>query len=405
MANEVKAAFDTAFRDFVTDGVPASGANKVSKGEVRAAGAAVQTGIDSLDGRVSTVEAETDQIPQIAQDAATAKADAAEAKVTAQAGIKVDKEAVRILVTTNTAPSAMTAGAVLDGVTLAAGNRIGRAYNGTVGDASNGVWVVQASGPAMRAADLDTSDEILRSRFSVTAGSHASEAWAVQNTAAITIGTTPIVIAMTTPANPVAAEVIAARGVAPSLGIRVDEIEVNSEVGLSDVIDRLSQTRVPWGGVDEPDYAYAVRDRNGVAPIAIERQSGRVLINGQPYRLLEMSDAELADSDEPNLVFGIRDANGVVGFGVRKDGSQIGQGTAGSAETLDADDASPVAYTKAYDPGTGAKSTIYLVYGDGERRLTDGTYDAFDPVVRKNSYCKFRHQDGTQWRISLDEAV
>ena len=64
---------------------------------------------------------------------------------------------------------------------------------------------------------LDTSDELLRARFTVSEGSHAGEAWSVQNAAAITVGTTPIVIQMTTPANPISAEVIAARGGRPSL--------------------------------------------------------------------------------------------------------------------------------------------------------------------------------------------
>ncbi len=54
MANEIKTAFDTAFRDYTTDGVPSSGANKVKKREVRAAGEVIQSAVNAAAAGVLT---------------------------------------------------------------------------------------------------------------------------------------------------------------------------------------------------------------------------------------------------------------------------------------------------------------------------------------------------------------
>ena len=189
MANEIRDAFNSVYADG-----PIGNPQQPPKSRIRAeVGGVIQSSIDSLSTRIDEVED------------------------VAQAGIKPDKEAVRVLITTNTAYSAITAGAEIDGVVLAAGDRVGRAYNGAAGNALNGVVVVQASGAAVRAADFDSSDEILRSRFTVSEGTHAGEAWSVQNTSAITVGTTAITIAMTTPSNPTSAEVVGARGGEASL--------------------------------------------------------------------------------------------------------------------------------------------------------------------------------------------
>ena len=71
MANEIKSAIDTAFRDYATDGVPSSGVNKPSKAAIRAAGTVIQTQVDSALNRANhsgplNISAET--TPSIVDD-------------------------------------------------------------------------------------------------------------------------------------------------------------------------------------------------------------------------------------------------------------------------------------------------------------------------------------------------
>lgn len=53
MATEISDAFNTAFRDFVTDGVPSSGKNPVIKAEARAVGPIIQSRIDGYDEAIA----------------------------------------------------------------------------------------------------------------------------------------------------------------------------------------------------------------------------------------------------------------------------------------------------------------------------------------------------------------
>ena len=85
----------------------------------------------------------------------------------------------------------LEAGDVIDGVTLVAGDRV--LVNGQSTGSQNGIYVVQASGAAVRAADFDTAQEIASGDFIfVSAGTtYASTGW-VQTLKPATIGTDPI---------------------------------------------------------------------------------------------------------------------------------------------------------------------------------------------------------------------
>jgi len=85
----------------------------------------------------------------------------------------------------------LEAGDVIDGVTLAAGDRV--LVNGQSTQSQNGIYVVQASGAAVRATDFDTALEIKSGDFVfVSAGStYANTGW-VQTLTPATIGTDPI---------------------------------------------------------------------------------------------------------------------------------------------------------------------------------------------------------------------
>lgn len=100
-------------------------------------------------------------------------------------------EAAKVLVNTNIdIATDLQAGDVIDGVTLALGDRV--LVNGQVSQAENGIYVV-SSGSAVRALDFDTPNEVKSGDFIfVTTGSvYAKTGW-VQTNPTVTIGVSPI---------------------------------------------------------------------------------------------------------------------------------------------------------------------------------------------------------------------
>jgi len=101
-------------------------------------------------------------------------------------------EAAKVLVNTNIdIATDLEAGDVIDGVTLVAGHRV--LVNGQTNQAQNGIYVVQASGAAVRAADFDSPAEVKSGDFIfVSSGTvYANTGW-VQTNSTVTIGTSPI---------------------------------------------------------------------------------------------------------------------------------------------------------------------------------------------------------------------
>lgn len=85
-------------------------------------------------------------------------------------------------------------GQIIDGVTLAAGDRVLVKNQTGVSELENGVYVVQASGPGLRAADFDTSGEMLKgATFYVLDGEeNKRKAFELTTTGPVTVGTTPL---------------------------------------------------------------------------------------------------------------------------------------------------------------------------------------------------------------------
>ena len=101
-------------------------------------------------------------------------------------------EAAKVYVGTNiTIATALEAGDVVDGITLAAGMRV--LVNGQTTQSENGIYVVQASGGPIRATDFDTALEVSSGDFIfVSSGtSYGNTGW-VQTLSPATIGTDAI---------------------------------------------------------------------------------------------------------------------------------------------------------------------------------------------------------------------
>lgn len=177
---------DEIWRDFNTNGVPASGAHKPIKADIR-----------------DTLNAKFDEITDVAIG-----------------GIKW-KDPVRVATTASgTWASAFDNGSTIDGVVIATGNRI-LIKNQTAGE-ENGIYVVQASGAPVRATDADTSDEILRAGVYVEEGTTNGGTQYVTMTSPITLNTTPIVFTKVDDNGDTASEVTAARFGLPSLSFATD---------------------------------------------------------------------------------------------------------------------------------------------------------------------------------------
>jgi hypothetical protein len=107
-------------------------------------------------------------------------------------GLNVHAAAVAATTSNVDLSTALEAGDVVDGVTLVAGNRILVKSQSTT--SQNGVYVVQASGAAVRASDFDTPTEIVPGDFIFVAGGtlYNNTGW-VQTEVVTTVGTSPIV--------------------------------------------------------------------------------------------------------------------------------------------------------------------------------------------------------------------
>ena len=101
-------------------------------------------------------------------------------------------ESARVYVGTNiNLANALEAGDVIDGVTLVAGNRV--LVNGQTTTSQNGIYVVQATGAAVRAVDFDTALEVDSGDFIfVSSGTTFGNTGWVQTLKPATIGTDPI---------------------------------------------------------------------------------------------------------------------------------------------------------------------------------------------------------------------
>jgi hypothetical protein len=123
----------------------------------------------------------------------------------ARSGLDV-KQSVRAATTaTVDLSSELENGDVIDGVTLATGDRV-LVKNNTTGS-QNGIYVVQATGAAVRATDFDSADEVSPGAFVfIEEGTtNADSGWVLTTDGTITLGTTSLAFAQFSGAGQVVA--------------------------------------------------------------------------------------------------------------------------------------------------------------------------------------------------------
>jgi hypothetical protein len=105
------------------------------------------------------------------------------------------KQAVRAATTSNhTLATAYANGQVIDGVTLATGDRVLIKNQTTASE--NGIYIVPASGAPTRATDADSGAELVNATVYVSEGTtNADTQWTCTTNATITVGTTALTFA------------------------------------------------------------------------------------------------------------------------------------------------------------------------------------------------------------------
>jgi hypothetical protein len=166
--------------------------------------------------------------------------DAANKRYVDAAVVGIDwKPSVRVATTAaGYLPNGFTAGTVIDGVTLALGDRILiKNQGGTESPTENGIYTVNESGAPTRATDCDTAAEITASfAVFVEEGTvNADSGWVLTNNGAITVGTSELTFTQFTGLG----QIVAGAGLTKTANtldvIGGDGITVNAD---SVVIDR-----------------------------------------------------------------------------------------------------------------------------------------------------------------------
>lgn len=286
---DIRTSANASFRDYVTDGLPASGANKPIKSAIRAWGGVIED-------RVDDVEA-------IAMAAA--------------AGLNWTSEIIRVRSTGNvTIASELENGDTLNGVTLATGDHVFLGSQTTASE--NGLYTVVAAGAASRATFADSAAELARIAFLVSEGTTgAGERWTLPLAAAdITVGTTTLTFARVGVEVSVSTEVSDARSNRGSLAARLNTIETRvapvfrSTVTSSLLTSTILEAQV-WGAWDYEDFyinveffdfADGVTDKR--AQVNVHNSAGTVIAN--------WSRGAINPAAAPEWVFATRVVNGSV---------------------------------------------------------------------------------------------
>lgn len=158
-----------------------------------------------------------------------------------------------------TLASDLEAGDVIDGVTLAAGNRI--LVKNQAAGSENGIYVVQTSGAPTRSTDADTDVEVTASFavFVEEGTAQADSGWVLTNNGAVTVGTTELVFTQFTGLGQITAgtgltktgNTLNVVGTADRITANADSIDIASTyAGQSTIVTLGTITTGVWNGTD-----------------------------------------------------------------------------------------------------------------------------------------------------------
>jgi hypothetical protein len=195
--------------------------------------------------------------PTDATDAATkAYVDSAAQGIDWKASVRVATTAALYL------GNAVENGSVIDGVTLATGDRVLiKNQGGTESPTENGIYIVQATGSPVRSADADTAAELTASFavFVEEGTANADSGWVLTNNGTITVGTTELAFTQFTGLGQITAgngltktaNTLNVVGTADRITANADSIDIASTyVGQSSIVTVGTITTGVWNGTD-----------------------------------------------------------------------------------------------------------------------------------------------------------
>lgn len=210
------------------------------------------------------------------------------------------KDEVRVATTANGAlATAFANGSVVDGVTLATGNRI--LLKNQTAQAENGIYTVNATGAPTRVTDADSSAELVNAAVFVAEGTQADTAWVQTANAPLTVGTTALTFAQ-----------FGAGGSAITAGnglVGTSTFDVGAGTGISVAADSVA--------IDTAVVVrkYAVAIGNGaLTTIAVTHNLGTRditfnIYNATTFEVVE-TDATVTDANTLTLVFAVAPTSG-----------------------------------------------------------------------------------------------
>lgn len=213
----------------------------------------------------------------------------------ARSGLDV-KQSVRAATTVaGTLASSFENGDVIDGVTLATGDRI--LIKNQSSGSENGIYVVAASGAPTRATDFDTSGEVTPGSFTfVEEGTaNADSGWVLTTDGAITLGTTALTFAQFSGAG----QITAGDGLTKS----ANTLNVVAGTGISVAADSVSidtavvARKYATDLGDGSNTSYTVTHSLGTRDVSVQ-----VYAAGSPYAQVEC-DVEHATTNTVTVKF------------------------------------------------------------------------------------------------------
>lgn len=280
------------------------------------------------------------------------------------------KQAVRAATTANgTDATAFANGQVIDGVTLATGDRILRKNQTTASE--NGIFIVNASGAPTRATDGDSGAELVNASVMVSEGTvNADTQWTCTTNAPITPGSTSLAFAQFTGGGPSSTDALtegSTNKYYTAARVRA-EVLTGIDVATAGTVAAADSVLVAIGKLEASKVTKAAAvDVSAVATLTIASHANRHLYSttdANPVRALPSSGQGNGDFVEYK--------NG----GTVRHSFTGGNAAPGMALYADPGETIQFAYTTQWDAATAANPSSIPLAGDSSANYTTTLADA-----------------------------
>ena len=254
-------------------------------------------------------------------------------------------------------------GDIVDGVTLATGDRV-LVKNQTSGS-ENGIYVVQASGAAVRATDADSADEVTPGMFTFVeeGDDNADSGWVMTNNGTVTVGTTALEFALFS----VAGNILAGDGLSKTGDVL--DVNVASAGGIEIASDNL-QIKI------DSNFSGLTTTTDGLALDSNVAGTGITFTSG----VLSTDTIDLTSATGNGVSGSLPIANG----GTNATTAAGARGTLAETPSSGLTTSTPVlARVAAQTVGNTSDTTFSIVHNFGTRDVTVQVFDSstYDTVI------------------------